>query len=67
MFPILYFILGILFIQIVLPILTSITDLYLTKIEVKKLEMSVKASEYNNKIAYGEAPPAPYIGFTYTP
>ena len=59
MFPFLYFILGILFIQIILPILTSITDLLLTKIEVKKLEMSVKASEYNNKIAYGEAPPAP--------
>ena len=58
MLPLIYFIFGILFIQIILPILTSITDFFLTRIEVKKLEMSVKASEYNNKIAYGEAPPA---------
>lgn len=67
MFPLIYFLLGVLFIQVILPLLTSITDLYIARIEMKKLELSVKAAEYNNKIAYGEAPPAHQIGFTYTP
>ena len=67
MLALIYFILGILFIQIALPILSSFTDLLLTWIEVKKLKLSIKAQEFNQQIALGEAPPAHQIGFTYTP
>ena len=67
MLALIYFILGILFIQIVLPILSSFTDLLLTWVEVKKLKLSIKAQEINQQIALGEAPPAHQIGFTYTP
>ena len=67
MLALIYFILGILFIQIALPILSSFTDLLLTWIEVKKLKLSAKAQEINQQIAIREAPPAHQIGFTYTP
>ena len=67
MYPLIYFLLGIVFIQVVLPILTSATDFILTWLEVRKLSLSVKAAEYNNEIILKEAPPAHQIGFTYTP
>ena len=67
MYPLIYFLLGIVFIQVVLPILTSATDFILTWLEVRKLSLSVEAAEYNNEIMLKEAPPAHQIGFTYTP
>lgn len=65
MFPLLYFILGIIFIQIIMPIAGSLTDWLLTYIEVQKLKLSVKVSDYNQEIAQREAPPAHQIGFCY--
>lgn len=61
------FLLGIIFAQAIQPILSSFTDLFLTWIEVYKLKMSVRASEYNKQIISNETPPAHQIGFTYTP
>lgn len=64
MLPLIYFIVGIIFIQIIMPILGSFTDLLLTLIEVKKLELSLKGQKTSQELTYGEMPPAHQIGFS---
>lgn len=67
MFPLIYFIIGIIFIQIIMPILSSFTDLLLTQIEVWKLELSLKGQEITHTMTLNEAPPAHQIGFSIDP
>ena len=40
MFPLIYVMIGIIFIQIIFPILSSLSDLVLTWLEVKKLKLT---------------------------
>lgn len=61
------FLLGILFICVVLPICESITSTICVGIEVIKAKCSVKITEYNSKISQLDGPVAHPIGFHYTP
>ena len=60
------FLLGILFICVVLPICESITSTICVGIEVIKAKFSVKITEYNSKISQLDGPMAHPIGFQYT-
>ncbi len=66
MFPLIYVMIGIIFIQIIFPILSSLSDLVLTWLEVKKLKLTAQAQKINQKLALEEMPPAHQIGFIYT-
>ena len=62
----LYFILGIIFIQICSPILDSLTSLILTMIEVIKGYFSIKIARYNLQVKKDyakEEKTMPLIGF----
>ena len=65
------FLMGGIFLYILLPILESIMSAICTVIEVFKAKCSVKITEYNSKIAQinlqDESPPAHPIGFHYVP
>ncbi len=47
----LYFILGSLFTEIVLPFITSLTEVLMTLMETIKGKLSVKISQYNKQIS----------------
>lgn len=65
------FLIGGLFLYILLPILESIMSAICTVIEVFKAKCSVKITEYNSKISQInstiDSPVAHPIGFQYTP
>lgn len=65
------FLMGGLFLYILLPIVESIMSATCTAIEVFKAKCSVKITEYNSKIAQInsviDGPVAHPIGFQYTP
>ena len=65
------FLMGGLFLYILLPILESIMSAICTVIEVFKAKCSVKITEYNSKISQInsaiDGPVAHPIGFQYTP
>lgn len=64
-----YFILGILFIDILLPIMEGITGCICTRMEQYKAKCAVKINEYNAQIEEGSMPIADSypIGFQYIP
>ena len=64
----LFFILGILFINFISPILEELCNLLLTIIETKKGEYAIKIAEYNQKVnkikeENGEKEPLHVVGF----
>lgn len=58
-----YFIFGILFYELVLPILEGLAGIILTKCEVHKGRMSEEIAEINQRIQNGKEPPRHAIGF----
>ena len=65
------FILGMLFIYILIPILESIVGLICSALEVLKAKCNLKITKYNNQITKisleTDGPIAHPIGFQYTP
>lgn len=63
----LYFILGILLIQVGFPLLDGLTSLLLSMLEAAKGYFSLQVAEYNArmKVLYEEEKPKNIIGFTY--
>lgn len=63
-----YFILGILFIDILLPIMEGIAGCICTRLEQYKAKCAVKINEYNMTIEEGSMPvmDSHPIGFQYT-
>ena len=63
-----YFILGVIFIDLILPILESIATLIVTKFEVYKSQMAVEINKYNLIIENeGNTPTDHTIGFVWEP
>ena len=66
MFPLIYFIAGILFVRIVMPILDQITSWIITAIDKRKGKIAVTLTEYEKEIkdiVGGDAPVTRQIGF----
>ena len=65
------FVLGMLFIYILIPILESVVSLICSALEVLKAKCNLKITKYNNQITKisleTEGPVAHPIGFQYTP
>lgn len=62
-----YFIIGILFIDVALPLLESITGCICTRMEQYKAKCAVKINEYNAEIEAVDIPVQAHpIGFQYT-
>ena len=61
------FLLGILFICVVLPICESITSTICVGIEVIKAKFSVKITKYNSEISQLDNPIVHPVGFQYIP
>lgn len=60
-----YFIFGILFVDLILPLLESIFSVIITKIEVYKAKYNVQINDYNLIIEKGDISPIVNpIGFT---
>lgn len=63
----LFFLVGILFVEIFLPLIESVTAIILTALECIKGRLSLVVAKYNSKLATIEieanSPPQPQIGF----
>ena len=62
-----YFLIGILFVTVIMPILEQVTQIILTLLELIKGKLMVPITKINcdiNKISEGEAPKNRSIGFT---
>lgn len=63
-----YFILGVIFINLILPILEGVASLIVTKFEVYKAQMAVDINKYNLMIENeGNTPTDHTIGFVWEP
>ena len=66
---IIYFILGILFYMIIIPILETLTTLFATSLEIPKGKLSLKITKLNDELSkVGDEPQVTHaIGFRYEP
>lgn len=68
----LFFILGILFVNFINPVIEELCNLFLTIIETKKGEYAIKIADYNKKVLEikgedEEKEPLHVMGFQWTP